>query len=91
MGNIIVKNNVFHTCSPYYKDEFNVYYNNRKVEEATAMTFKDLGNCYGKDAFDVFYKGYMISGADADSFIVDIDGLHAHDNFYTYFKGQKLI
>lgn len=90
MGNIIIQDNNFHTCSPYYKDEFNVYYNNRKVEEATAMTFKDLGNCYGKDAFDVFYEGYIIPDADANTFLVDKDGLYAHDTFNTYYKGKKL-
>lgn len=90
MGNIIIQDKAFHTCSPYYKDYFNVYYNNKKVEEATAMSFKDLGNCYGKDAFDVFYQGYMIPDADANTFVVSTDGLHAHDTFNTYYKGKKL-
>ena len=73
MGNIIIQenNNAYHTCSSYYKDTFNVYYNNKKVEEATAMTFEDLGNCYGKDAFDVFYKGQLIPDANANTFMVD--------------------
>ena len=90
MGNIVIKENTFHTCSSYYKDTFDVYYKNKKVEEATAMTFEDLGNCYGKDAFDVFYKGQLISSANAATFVVDNDGVHAHDAFNIYYKGQKL-
>ena len=54
------------------------------------MTFEDLGNCYGKDAFDVFYKGQLISSANAATFVVDNDGVHAHDAFNIYYKGQKL-
>ena len=90
MGNIVIKENTFHTCSSYYKDTFDVYYKNKKVQEATAMSFEDLGNCYGKDAFDVFYKGQLISNANAATFVVDNDGLHAHDAFNIYYKGQKL-
>jgi hypothetical protein len=90
MGNITIKEDGFHTCSSYYKDNFNVYYKNKKVDQATAMTFVDLGNCYGKDAFDVFYKGQLIPGANANTFVVDFDGLHAHDTFSTYYKGRKL-
>ena len=54
------------------------------------MSFEDLGNCYGKDAFDVFYKGQLISSANAATFVVDNDGVHAHDAFNIYYKGQKL-
>ena len=90
MGNILNNTYTFHTCSPYTKDTFNVYYNNKKVEEATAMSFEDLGNCYGKDVFDVFYKGILIPNADATTFTLDIDGLYAHDNLHTYYMGKKL-
>ena len=90
MGNIVIKENTFHTCSSYYKDTFDVYYKNKKVQEATAMSFEDLGNCYGKDAFDVFYKGQLIYNANANTFVVDNDGLHAHDAFNSYYKGQKI-
>ena len=90
MGTIIFKEDIPHTCSAYYKDDFNVYYNNQKVNEASSMTFIDLGNCYGKDAFDVFYKGKLIINANANTFVVDSDGLHAHDAFNSYYMGKKL-
>ena len=90
MGNIFNKQSSCHTCIPYTKDTFNVYYNNKKVEQATAMTFEDLGNCYGKDVFDVFYKGIIIPNADAVTFMVDSDGLHAYDALNTYYMGKKI-
>ena len=87
MGN---KQSSQHTSIPYTKDTFNVYYNNKKVKEATAMSFQDLGNSYGKDTFDVFYKGVIIPNADAVTFMVNSDGLYAYDALNTYYMGKKI-
>lgn len=83
-------NNFKKQSSSYTKDTFNVYYNNKRVDQATAMTFENLGNSYGKDIFDVFYKGVIIPNADALTFMVDSDGLHAYDTLNTYYMGKKV-
>ena len=53
-------------------------------------TFEDLGYCYGKDVFDVFYKGELIPNADATTFSVDVDGKYAYDSSNTYYMGKKI-
>jgi hypothetical protein len=90
MGNIFNRQDFFHTCAIYEKDTFNVYYNKKKVEQATAKTFEDLGHCYGKDVFDVFYKGELIPNADATTFSVDVNGKYAYDSSNTYYMGKKV-
>ena len=37
----------------YYKSDFNVYYDGKKID-ATAATFKEIGEGYAKDSFSVF-------------------------------------
>jgi hypothetical protein len=84
MGNINLKyddRGFENRCQHYVKDNFNVYWNGIKVEEATSMSFQDLGQCYGKDSFDVFYKGNIINDANAFSFVVSEEFIK--NNFMT--------
>ncbi len=43
--------------SVYTKDSWNVYFMGKKVDGASAMTFKPLNYGYAKDAFNVFFMG----------------------------------
>ena len=41
----------------YAKDSFSVFYYGKKVDGASAASFKYTGNGYGKDAFNDYYRG----------------------------------
>ena len=73
----------------YIVTDFDVFYGGRKVEGASAMSFKVLGRGYAKDDFGAYYKGSKIAGASAMSFKVLEDG-YAKDDFNTYYKGRKI-
>ena len=64
MGNNISSDGRNKTYENYKTDNFNVFYNDKKIKEATAISFKDLGYGYGMDEFDVFYKNKIIKGVD---------------------------
>jgi hypothetical protein len=88
MGNITIKER--NKCHHYHKDQWNVYFCDKKVPQATAISFIDLGHGYGKDAFDVFYMGNIINGANSMTFSVDKNG-YAYDSFTSYYKGIPAI
>lgn len=66
-----------------------VYYNGREVEGAVASSFKNLGDGYAKDNFDVYYMGVEVDRAFASSFRVLGDG-YARDNLYVFYKGREI-
>lgn len=72
----------------YFKTTFNVYYGNKKID-AMASTFKEIGNGYAKDSFNVFYYGEKIEGATASSF-KELGGGYSKDSFNVYYYGQKV-
>lgn len=72
----------------YYKTNFNVYYGDKKID-AMAATFKDIGNGYAKDAFNVFYYGMRIDGASASTFKV-LGGGYSKDAFNVFYYGKKV-
>lgn len=71
----------------YFQDDFDVYYNGRKIEDATSNSFKDLGYGYAKDAFNVYYRGEEIEDASPSSFVILKDG-YAKDDFQVYYFGK---
>ena len=72
----------------YYKNQFNVYYGNKKID-AQAATFVELGDGYAKDAFNAYYRGKKVEGAFASTFKSTGNG-YAEDTFNAYYKGKKL-
>ena len=79
-----------HDRSPkgYYKTKFNVYYGDKKID-AMASSFKEIGDGYAKDAFNVFYYGKKIDGASASTFKV-LDGGYSKDAFNVFYYGKKV-
>lgn len=73
----------------YVCDNFNVYYNGRKVADASVNTFMELGRSYAKDAFNVYYKGRKISNASPNTFQVLRNG-YAKDAFNAYYRGREI-
>ena len=71
----------------YYKSDFNVYYDGKKID-ATAATFKEIGEGYAKDSFSVFYHGRKID-ASAGSFKL-LEGGYAKDAFTVFYFGKKV-
>ena len=71
----------------YVVTNFDVMFDGRKVQGASANSFKDLHDGYGKDSFNVYYCGKRIQSASADSFVCDGNG-YAHDTFRTYYCGD---
>lgn len=47
----------------YSKDNFDVYFRGRKIEDASASSFKYLGGGYGKDNWKVIYQGRVVEDA----------------------------
>lgn len=72
----------------YTKDNFNVYFNNKKTE-ISSLSFENLGHGYAKDAFNVYYKGRKIEGAFHLKFQV-LGRDYAKDPFNVYKRGRKV-
>ena len=81
-------NSHFHEEGDWHKTKFNVYYGDKKID-AMASSFKEIGDGYAKDAFNVFYYGKKIDGASASTFKYTGDG-YAQDAFNAYYRGRKL-
>ena len=75
--------------SAYHVSTFTVYYQGRKVQNASSNSFQVLGGGYAKDSFRVYYAGEEIAGASAVSFVYDGKG-YGHDAFNTFYRGRKL-
>lgn len=75
--------------SAYHVSTFTVYYQGRKVQNASPNSFQVLGGGYAKDSFRVFYDGEEVAGASAVSFTYDGKG-YGHDAFNTFYRGRKL-
>jgi len=72
----------------YYKTKFNVYYGDKKID-AIAFSFKDIGDGYAKDAFNVFYYGKKLDGATAATFKI-LEGGYSKDAFNVFYYGKKV-
>ena len=66
-----------------------VYYRGLKVEGASASSFVDLGDGYGKDNWKVFYCGEEVKGASASSF-ENIGKGYGKDAWSVYYRGEKI-
>lgn len=73
----------------YSKDNINVYYMGRKIEDATASSFHELDDGYAKDAFHVYFMGRNITDATVSSFELLGDG-YAKDAFAAFYLGLKI-
>ncbi len=73
----------------YYKTKFNVFFNGRKIEDASASTFKELDEGYAKDSFNVYYLGKKINDASASTFRI-LGGGYSKDAFNVYFYGKEI-
>lgn len=71
----------------YSKDNFDVYFRGRKIEDASASSFKYLGGGYGKDNWKVFYQGRVVEEASASSFEYSEDG-YGKDNWNVFYRGR---
>lgn len=72
----------------YMKDNFNVYFNGKKVNGANASTFHQLSDGYAKDAFNAYFYGQKI-GSTSGNFRVLGDG-YARDSFTAWYMGRKI-
>lgn len=73
----------------YLISNFDVFYNGKKVEDASAQSFEVLKDGYAKDAFNVYWNGKKIQDASSHSFEVLRDG-YAKDAFNTYYLGKRI-
>lgn len=73
----------------YLISSFDVFYNGKKVEDASAQSFEVLKDGYAKDAFNVYWNGKKIQDASSHSFEVLRDG-YAKDAFNTYYLGKRI-
>ena len=73
----------------YVVTNFDVMFDGRKVQGASANSFKDLHDGYGKDSFSAYYFGEKIQGVMGSSF-KNIGGGYAHDSFDVFYRGEKI-
>ncbi len=66
-----------------------VYFDGRRLSDASHSSFKDLGDGYGRDAFNVYYFGEKIQGATGSSFKLIGEG-YSKDAFNVYYYGKKI-
>ena len=78
-----------HERKKYMVTDFDVFYGGKKLDGASAMTFKVLADGYAMDDFDVYYKGKKVEDATAMSFKTLGHG-YAMDDFTVYYKGRKV-
>lgn len=72
----------------YVKDNFNVYFNGKKVAGANASTFVQLADGYARDSFSAYFHGQRI-GSTSGNFRVLGDG-YARDSFSAWYMGKKI-
>lgn len=76
----------------YSKDNFNIYYKNKIVENADRMTFKTLGKDYSKDSTSIFFKNKILKAVDFKTFQIFItDTTDAKDSLNYYLKGKRFL
>ena len=73
----------------YYVTKFDVFFDGKKIKDASASTFKELGNGYAKDSFNVYYFGNTIPDCSPNTFQLLGDG-YSKDAFNVYFDGHKI-
>lgn len=78
-----------HHRPKYVIGNYDVFFDGRKVEGASASSFKILKYGYAKDAWSVYYRGAKIKGASESSFKVLGDG-YAKDTWNVYYRGAKI-
>jgi hypothetical protein len=76
----------------YSKDNFNVYFKNRIIENADIETFETLGKEYATDKKYVYFQNKRLVSADKESFRVfaDDDSFDARDAQNYYLQGKKV-
>ncbi len=76
----------------YSRDNFNIYYKNRIIENADMLTFNPEGKDYAKDKANIFFKNKKLKGADINTFRVfeDDENFDARDSENYYLKGKKV-
>ncbi len=75
----------------YSKDNFNIYYKNKVMENADRLSFSNLGKNYSKDSTSIFFKNKMMKGIDYETFeVFENDTTDAKDSINFYNKGKKL-
>jgi hypothetical protein len=73
----------------YVVSRYDVMFDGRKVQGASANTFKDLHDGYAMDAFTVYYFGEKLNGAVSSSFR-NLGAGYALDAFGVYYRGEKM-
>lgn len=74
----------------YSKDSWNIYFGGRKLDGASANSFKSLGGGgYGKDNWNVYFQDRKVPSASANSF-ESLGGGYGKDNWNVYFAGRKI-
>lgn len=73
----------------YVVTNFDVMFDGRKVQGASANSFKDLHDGYAMDAFTVYYFGEKLNGAESSSFR-NLGAGYALDAFGVYYRGEKM-
>lgn len=66
-----------------------VFFNDIEIKVTSVSNFKDLGDGYGTDSFNSYYRGNKIPNASSHSFNYLGNG-YAKDSWKVYYNGEKM-
>ncbi|MFR6383887.1 MAG: DKNYY domain-containing protein [Odoribacter splanchnicus] len=72
----------------YAKDDWQVFYRGRKIENASSSSFENLGGGYGKDSWTVFYRE-PLPNASASSF-ENLGRGYGKDAWKVFYNGKAV-
>ena len=80
-----------HRANPHancHGDNWTVFYEGRKLEGASAMSFEYKGRGYGKDNWNTYFRGEQLRpGQSPDGML---GGGYAKDSWSVYYRGRKV-
>jgi hypothetical protein len=81
--------NIHNLNHAYAKDNYYVYYLDKKLDVTSVSSFKALDSGYAKDNYNVYYLDKKLDVTSASSFTTLGSG-YAKDNYNVYYAGKKL-
>lgn len=78
-----------YVTTDYFKTSNAVFFRGRKIKNADADSFQDLGDGYARDTFRAFFMGEQMTGVNSDALQTLGQG-YAKDIFRVYYFGRRI-
>lgn len=75
----------------YTKDNFNIYFKNKPIEDVDLKTFKILGYNYSKDSLSIYFRNKIMYGINYKLFkVFKTDTTDAQDSLNYFLQGKRI-